>query len=143
MKLSEFTKQPQGHWMSNARFASQLGDFVLELDIGAGMQPDDRMLTEAAQLLEEFEQFSFVVAEKIFEHYTRAESKDGWLQSCGVPSGLSLEGVAPYLKSRTLVISRDDRDGESYYTSRIYVSPAWDMEHGIHLGFQPEGLVFE
>lgn len=69
MHLRDFHHAPRGprlfeHWVSHARFPSPIGEFVIELHMAIGDQPDERMIREAERLVREFEQYTDLVVEK-------------------------------------------------------------------------------
>ncbi len=86
------------------------------------------MLAAAEVLVGQFASDKDMLAQKVFDEYL-ALCADAcgpeWLQDCGVPEGLSLSELAPYLDPRALTVDRDLK-------MTVYTSPDWDREHGIY-----------
>lgn len=148
MQLSDFRKEPKGpylfeYWSSLSSLPSQIGRFNIELQMPEGSEPDSQMLSEASQLASAFQGNASGVVAKVYEHYLEMQQHTEWLQECGVPEHLSVAELQNYIRSRSLVVSRDDHNGEPVYSSGVYVSPLWDIEHGIYLCITPGGVSFE
>jgi hypothetical protein len=139
MNLSDFEKQSSGlslfdTWTAINPISTPIGDFSVELYMGIGDKrpPDGEMLQRAndlvALLLTEFE----IIRDKLFEHYRMYAEVPGF-EFSGVPYGLDREGIVKYVDDLALTVSRQRSLLGTRYSSRVYVIPQWDVEHGIYL----------
>jgi hypothetical protein len=142
MTLSDFTKQPRGPfafdcWTANQAIPSPMGEFIVELQMGVGdnAPPDREMLRCAEELVALFRANVEIIHDKVFEHYQAVTAEGGWEGGCEVPADLDRLGMLAHLEVRTLTVSRVGDEDEPY-VSRVYISPAWDEEHGIYLAYR-------
>jgi hypothetical protein len=111
-----------------------MGDFIAEL-----REPPNDELLEEVNVLAGFVQSNIdEVWEKVYEHYQRAAADRQWMKSCGVPTRLDRKGILPYLRSRQVVVERDEGEVDGV----IFIDPLWDVEHKIYLRLEGGVLSF-
>jgi hypothetical protein len=139
MIADDFEKQPRGpylfdFWLSKQPISTTMGDFIAEL-----REPPDGELLEEVNVLTAFVQSNIEeVWDKVYEHYQRVASVRQWMKSCGVPTRLDRKGILPYLRSRQIVVERDEGEVDGV----IFIDPLWDVEHKINLRLENDVLSF-
>ena len=99
------------------------------------------MLKRSAELVTYAESHGEYLLDIVFGYYLLACEDPEWLESCGVPQGLTRGTVASFLRqSRSLVVSRHLNWSEPY-SSAICVVPLWDEEHALNLDFRDGSIV--
>lgn len=114
-------------WLAKQPVANPLRPFDIELY----QPPDEELLRHANELVAFISDGYDALLNVVYEHYLRTSEDKHWMKGCGVPRHLPDGKVAKYLRSRAVVIRRD-RGGK--VDAAIYISPRWNIEHGIHLG---------
>lgn len=136
MKLTvdDLVLQPRGpygsnRWYAKSQVPTSFGDFLIEavMPLKDIAPPDSEMIRQANELAEFTQNHSRAILNKIFEHYQLVAEPTEWFATCGVPLNLTQKTLAPYLEQRTLVVERGESD------PTIYISPQWDIEHGLYL----------
>jgi hypothetical protein len=87
--------------------------------------PDDEMVRQANDLAE------------FTRSHPLASDEAEWMESCGVPVGLTRDELTPYLDELNLVVDRDRSE------PTIYVVPQWDEEHAIYLAVRDGRVEFQ
>ncbi len=142
MTLSDFEKQPRGFslidaWTAITPISTPIGNFGVEMQMGVGdrQPPDDEMLRHVAELIGLLRRDFDGIRDKVFEHYRSCAAIPGF-DSCGVPGDLDGEGILKHLDERTLTVSRRKSFLGARYSSRVYIIPAWDVEHGLYIAYR-------
>jgi hypothetical protein len=103
--------------------------------------PDDAMLKRCAELIAYAESQGEYLLDIVFGYYLLAREDPEWLESCGVPQGLTRNTVASFLReSPSLVVSRY-LGRTRPYSSEICIVPLWDQEHALNLDFRDGAIV--
>ena len=149
MTIDDFERQPRGPylfdwWVGRQRIATPLGLFSVEFQMLGDEDtnpPDQEMLRRASELVSYTENHGDFVLNIVLGHYLLAAEDRGWLESCGVPPGLSRDRIADYVREdRSLVVSRH-LDWDEAYRSAIHIVPLWDEEHALTLDFRDGAIV--
>src|SRR5579883_3309105 len=136
MSIADFEKQLRGPylfdwWLGRQRISTMLGLFSVEFQMlgnGDTNPPDQEMLRRASELVSYTEGHGQFILDVVFGHYLLAAEDREWLDTCGVPQGLSPDRIADYLREdRSLVISRN-LAWDPPYASTIHIAPRWDEE---------------
>jgi len=131
MQISEFLPQPNSAFKHPRQVASRLGKFFVELKPDRGA-PDDQMLLLVEELMADFQSAKDQLEQSVYEEYQDAARDKDWMVHCGVPTGLSLSDLAPYILERVLVVYRyqtgygEETDSEPEYLRQVYLRPKWD-----------------
>ncbi len=140
MTADDFEIQPRGArlfdiWRSKSPILTSMGAFDVEFH----QAPDDELLRLAGELVLYVSNQSEEVLDKVYEHYKSTSEHRYWMKSCDVPVGLERKKVIPYLRSRTIVLFRDNQG----VTGSILINPQWDAEHKINLVLQNGALMLK
>jgi hypothetical protein len=151
MNFIEFEKQPRGpyhfdRWSRKRPVLTPLGPFAVELQMlgdGDTNPPDNEMLRRGSELVTYAESHGEYLLDIVFGYYLLACEDPDWLESCGVPRGLTRGTVASFLRQhRSLVVSRH-LSWSKPYSRAIFVVPLWDEEHALNLDFCDGSIVAE
>lgn len=97
------------------------------------------MLAAMSQLREQFVRDLPLLVKLVYEQYQLAISNEDWREVCDLPVGLKDSELEPLLETRILNVSRDAAwDDDPMINSRVYLSPAWDEEHGLYFAFEDD-----
>lgn len=138
MQISEFLPQPNAAFKHPHQVASRLGSFFVELKPEEG-EPDAQMLLLAEELMADFETAKDELEQSVYEEYQDASRDQAWMVHCGVPTGLSLTGLAPYIFERLLMVYRYQtrfKNSGPEYLRQVYVRPKWDEERSLFFEYQ-------
>lgn len=130
MQISEFLPQPNSAFKHPQQVKSRLGSFCVELKPDQGA-PDDQMLLLAEDLVTDFQAAKDELEQAVYREYQEAARNQDWMFHCGVPMGLSLAALAPFILERVLIVYRyhprsGERVREPEYLSQVYLRPKWD-----------------
>lgn len=130
MQISEFLPQPNSAFKHPHQVASRLGSFCVELKPDRGT-PDDHMLHLAAELMADFQDAKVELEQSVYREYQDAARHEDWMIHCGVPIGLALADLAPFILERVLIVYRyqprsDETDSGPEYLRQVYLRPKWD-----------------
>jgi len=139
MQISEFLPQPNSAFKHPRQVASRLGSFFVELKPDQG-SPDDQMLFLAEELMADFQAAKDELEQSVYREYQEAARNRDWMAHCGVPTGLPLADLAPYILERVLVVYRyqtryDESDSEPEYLRQVYLRPKWDEARSLFFEF--------
>lgn len=139
MQISEFLPQPNSAFKHTHQVASRLGSFGVELKPDQGA-PDDQMLLLAEELVADFQHAKDELEQSVYREYQDAARNKDWMVHCGVPTGLALADLAPYILDRVLVVYRyQPRSGNSEsgpeYLRQVYLRPKWDEARSLFFEF--------
>ena len=95
----------------------------------------------AEDLIDQFTTDKDRVTQLVFQQYKLVSADSDWLEDCEMPNGLDADQLGPYLRARTLSVSRDLDDRNEPYSARVYMSPQWDEEHGLYLKRDGDGWI--
>lgn len=131
LRVEEFEKQPRERrlfdlWSAKTPLDTPIGTFEIELN----SPPDAELLAHANELLHAVVSQHHVILKLIYANYLRAAEDRYWMKSCGVPRKLEEDQILGYLRSRSISVWRDSKGRVS---AGIFVSPMWDVEHGIDI----------
>lgn len=135
----DFEKAPRGrrlsdHWRVRTPLDSPVGTFDIELDA----PPDDELLARANELIAAVTNQHGAILRLIYADYERAAEDRHWMKGCGVPRHLETDQVTQYLRYRAISVHRDQKGRIS---GSIFISPLWEIEHGIYIGVMNGRLV--
>ena len=123
-------------WIARRGFTTPLGHFEVDLDA----PPDLESLQVANDLIEFVSRETDAILRVVENDYQLAAEDKYWMKGCDVPHHLDKDQLTTYLRSRTISVRRDQR---GQVTGAIFISPMWDLEHGIHLGVKNGGLFIQ
>jgi hypothetical protein len=106
MTINDFERQPRGPyvfdwWVGRQRIATPLGLFSVEFQMLGDEDtnpPDQEMLRRASELVSDTENHGNFILSIVLGHYLLAAEDRGWLESCGVPQGLSRDRIPDYVR---------------------------------------------
>ena len=81
-----------------------------------------------------------VILKLIYVNYLRAAENQNWMNRCDVPRDLEEDQIIHYLQSQSVSVWRDSKGRVS---AGIFISPMWDIEHGIDIGMVEGRVVLQ
>lgn len=142
MKVDDFVKRPRGPTLFDchqhpATIPSVYGDFVVELHSEIDVPPTPAMVAKANALVAQFKADEAHICDLIFREYQAVCANPDWrewLDDAGVERGRPITEIGGYLEAKALVVADD-------LLASIYMSPQWDIEHGLYFDWTTEGWV--
>ena len=148
MLLTEFVLQPRGPYLFDwylhrNRISSPIGPFDIELQIDDANRrpPDSRMLNAMSSLRDAFTRDIEMIANLVLTEYRRVANDPAWQDWYPFQNIKTYRGLQRHLRSRGLTVSQDEIDDRTKYPGAVYISPKWDIEHGLHYRRQKSGWV--
>ncbi len=139
MNLTEFVLQPRGPYLFDwyrhrTPILSPIGPFDIELHVDDSQRrpPDTRMLDVVSTLSDAFKRDVELIAELVLNEYRRVSEDIAWQETYPFQKIKTYRGLQRHLRSRCLSLSQDEIDDRVKYPGVVYISPKWDIEHGIH-----------
>jgi hypothetical protein len=131
LTAADFELAPRGPrafdtWQARQPLDNPLGPFRVETYVA----PDEEILRLVNEMAAGVSSDYDAILAIVYEDYCRAAEREGWRRSCGVPRRLREGEVMAHVRSRTIAANRD-RNGELHAT--VYISPRWEVKHGIDL----------
>lgn len=132
LTVEEFEKQPRERrlfdlWGAKTPLDTPIGAFEIVLN----SPPDGELLGHANELTAALASQHDVILKLIYASYLRAAEDRYWMKNCGVPRNLEEDQILPHLRSRSISVWRDPKGRVS---AGIFISPKWEVEHGIDIG---------